>query len=326
MSRSNRNRRNDGNKGGVRINPDAKAFANATFKKYRKENDYYDSEKEAKKGYYMYLMDLLPDTITFVIKYGHIKDEKIQETKNAVYANLINKGFIKALRKDIKKGNKIKNIKLLPIIIKEILVETKKANDQILANDPNASLYDVSDVVELSQAIIAKKLKKMEKAGIPLSLAFDVLSIIPCDDAMELCSQFHRIRFFYDCLYEHAKTTAIPYEKIMDLVVSDEYRSLFITYELLERKERFGRLTDPQKKLYVDISNWCFNTMNSSSKSEIEAIINAYTSARRRDDEAGKDGNRRYAFTQLSQDEYPKIVKVVNAMIANNDSIKKYVS
>lgn len=325
MSRPN-NRRDNGKNKGIRINPDAKAFAKATLKKYRKENDYYDSKKEAVKGYYMYLMDLLPDTIEFVIRYGHIeKNEEIKTIKNEIYANLIDNGFIKAIKKEIKKGNKIKNIKLLPIIIKEILVETKRANDQILASDPNAAIYDVSDVVELSQMILAKKIKKMEKVGIPTAVAFDILSIIPCNDAMDT-SQFHRIHSFYKCIYEHSKTTAIDFSKIMDVVVDKEYYSLFITFALLERKEKFAKLTDPQKKLYVDISNWCFNTMDASSKSEIEAVINAYVSTRKRDDEAGKDANRRYAFTQLSEDEYPKIVKVVKAMIADNDNIKKYLA
>ena len=63
----------------VKINADAKEFASATFKKYKKHNgDYYDSKKELKESYNLYLVDLLPATIEFVVKYGHIKNEEIQ--------------------------------------------------------------------------------------------------------------------------------------------------------------------------------------------------------------------------------------------------------
>ena len=64
------------------------------------------------------------------------------------------------MEKEIKNGNKIENIKLLPIIIKEILMEIKRANDAALASDPNAKLYDASDLVELVQLILKKSLKK----------------------------------------------------------------------------------------------------------------------------------------------------------------------
>ena len=59
------------NRNSVRINQDAKDFAKITFKKYKKEQgDYYDSKKELKSSYAMYLIDLLPGTIDFVAKYG----------------------------------------------------------------------------------------------------------------------------------------------------------------------------------------------------------------------------------------------------------------
>ena len=45
----------------VKINDDAKTFASTTFKKYKKHNDdYFDSKKELKNSYSMYLIDLLP--------------------------------------------------------------------------------------------------------------------------------------------------------------------------------------------------------------------------------------------------------------------------
>ena len=309
----------------VKINKDAKDFAKITFKRYKKENkEWYDSKKELKEGYSLHLLDLLPETINFIVKYGYIQNEEVKEVKNEAYAKINDPDFIKRLKKELKDGNKIDNIKLLPIIIKEILAEAKRVNDKALAEDPNAKLFDMTDVIELSQMILKKRIKKMTKLGIDATLAFDVLSIIPCEKALE-SSQFYRIHSFYDCLYEHAKNTTVPFEQLMDVLVKEEYYPVFITFALLERKEKFLKLTDAQKTLYLDISNWCFKTMEKDlKKEEIESIIKTYITGRKRDDSRGKDGNRRYALSSLSTEDYPRITKVINTMVVDDDSIKKY--
>lgn len=309
----------------VKINSDAKDFASTSMKKYKKHSgDIFDSKKELKSSYSMYLIDLLPDTIEFVVKYGYISNEEVQEIKTAIYQKINDPDFIKVLKKELKNGNKVKNIKLLPIIIKEILMEAKRVNDEALAEDPNAKIYDMSDLVELSQIILKKKMKKLEKAGISSAVAFDALSVIPTVDALET-SQFYRIHALYDCLYEHAKGTTIPFAELMKIIVKEEYYPVFITFALLERKEKFLKLTDAQKTLYLDISNWCFKTMEKDlGKDEIESIIKTYVAGRKRDEAQGKDGNRRYALSSLSTDDYERINKVITKMIADDDSIKKY--
>lgn len=311
--------------GSIRINEDAKEFAQLTLKKYKKEHgDYYDSKKELRGSYAMHLIDLLPDTIDFIVKYGYINREEVQNVKVGIYKKINDPDFIKLIRKEIKNGNKIENIKLLPIIIKEILMEGKKLNDAALAQDPNAKIYDMSDLVELSQIILKKKMKKMEKAGIASTVAFDVLSIIPCDKALQ-SSQFYRIHSLYECLYEHSKSHKIPFAELMDIVIDERYYPAFITFALLERKEKFTKLTDAQKSLYLEISNWCFNTMeNNLNKDEITSIIKTYVAGRKKDEAQGKDGNRRYALSSLSPTDYEKIMKVINKLISEDDGIKKY--
>lgn len=316
----------DNNKKEIKIPADVKEFASVSMKKYKKEfsDSYFDSKKELRKSYLMFLIDRLPATIEFMVKYGHINRDKIPETKIAVYKVLNDPEFVKAVKKELKNDNTIKNIKLLPIIIKEILMEGKKANDAALAENPNAAVYDMSDMVELSQMILKKKLKKMEKAGISSSLAFDVLSIIPCKEALE-SSQFYRIHSLFECLYEHAKSTTVPFAQLMEILVGEEYYPVFITFALLERKEKFSKLTDAQKALYVDITSWCLNTMEKElKKDEIENILKLYVSGRKRDDAQGKDGNRRYPLSSLSSDDYERITKIMNNMTVKDDSIKKY--
>ena len=309
----------------VHIPGDVKEFAKADFKKFKKRNsDYYDSKKELKQGYYLYLVDLFPPVIEFIVKYGYINNDDVQQVKHQALAKINDMDFIKVVKKTIKRGDDIENIKLLPIIIKEILMEAKKRNDAILAENPNGKIYDMSDLTELSYLILKKKMKKFEKAGIPASLAFDVLSIIPCKEALK-SSQMYRIHALYDTLYEHAKTTQIDFDKLIDLAVDQDYHLACITFALLERKEKFSKLTDSQKTLYLAITNWCFNTMEKKlKKQEVYELINIYVKSRIRDDKNGRDSNRRYSLSSLSEEDYPRIATVVKRIIADDDSVKKY--
>ena len=316
---------NNGNNGGVRIHDDALDFAKITFKKYKKKYaDDYDSKKEVKAGYYMFLVDLLPMSIEFVVKYGYIKNEEVQETKDAIFSKLSEEGFVKFLKKLIKDGEKIDNIKLLPIVIKEIVMAADKYNTEELAKNPNASIVDVSDLVELSQIIMKKKLKKFEKEGVDAALAFDILSVIPKDDVLT-SSQNYRIHMLMDTLYEHAKSKNVPFAVIMDILVGEEFYPMFTVFALLERKEKFGTLTDAQKTLYLDISNWVFNIMeNSLTKDQLQEVVNTYIRSRRRDESQNKDGNRRYSLSTLSETDYPRISSFIKKLIANDDTLKKY--
>ena len=309
----------------VHIPGDVKEFAKADFKKFKKRNsDYYDSKKELKQGYYLYLVDLFPPVIEFIVKYGYINNDDVQQVKHQALAKINDMDFIKVVKKTIKRGDDIENIKFLPIIIKEILMEAKKRNDAILAENPNGKIYDMSDLTELSYLILKKKMKKFEKAGIPASLAFDVLSIIPCKEALK-SSHMYRIHALYDTLYEHAKTAQIDFDKLIDLAVDEDYHLACISFALLERKEKFSKLTDSQKTLYLAITNWCFNTMEKKlKKQEVYELINVYVRARIRDDKNGRDSNRRYSLSSLSEEDYPRIATVVKRIIADDDSVKKY--
>lgn len=300
---------------------DVRDFANLTWKKFKKENDdIFASKKEMRKLYQLKLMELLPSTINWCVTNGYKPDNK--ETKEKVYAKLVEPEFVKTLTKSVKKGEEIDNIKLLPIIIKDILNEAQKANDADRAEHPDTHQdIDLSDMANLSKLILKKKMKKFVKAGIPEALAFDLLSVVPCHKAMK-SSQLFRIRNIYSMLYKHE--TEVNIAKTLNLLVDESYIPAFITVALLEKKEFFSKMTDPQKKVYLSISNFCFEYMEHTSKDNIELILQNYVANRHRDDINGRDGNRRYALTSLSSDEYPRIYAAVNAMVAKSEENKKY--
>lgn len=320
-----RDRENSGKRNQFDIDKSVRKFATIDFKSFKKKNkDYFDGKKEMRKGYILNLIDNLPQVIKFIVKYGHIDNNDVRSVRDGALAKLSNKEFIKAVRKELKLDNKIDNIKLLPIINDIILKEAVKTNAERLAENANAEVYDVEPLLDLSKAILKKKLKKFEKAGIPEAIAFDVLSVIPCNEALD-SSQFYRVRTFFDRLYESSKTQAIPFANIMDLITGDDKFPMFITFALLERKEKFTKLTDSQKTLYLDISTWCFDQMeNKLSSDVVRNIIKMYIKSRRHDDSAGKDSNRRYSLISLPETDYKKIRKIVDEMVAKDDSIKKY--
>lgn len=320
---SNKNERNNNRK--IKIPADAKKFSSSTLKKFKKSaDDYFESKKELRTAYCDYLVELLPDTIEFVIKYGHINQEEIQEVKNGVYSKLIAPEFIKYLYKMVKDDDEIENIKLLPIIVKDILEVTAKENAARLAADPKAETYDLSDLAELSKFLLKKKIKKFTKAGISETLAFDVLSIIPCKQAMKFSPSF-RVRNFFECLYNHAKVESVQFEKILNIVMDESYYPLVILQALLERKEKFVKLSDGQKTLWLDISTWCFDTMEKTlDKDQVSEIVLSYAKFRKNDDANNKDANRRYSLSSLSETEYPRIAKTIKKISVDNEALVKY--
>lgn len=312
------------NKNKFKVPSEVKEFAKASYKKYKKHND-FDSKKEAMKSFNLYLMDMLPEVIEPMVKYGYLIKREEPEIHNAVLNKFCNEDFIKSVKKELKRGNKIKNIKLFPIIIGEMIETINSQNAQILSENPNATVYTGSDLIELGQMILSKKIKKFTKAGIDENIAFDVLSIIPTDSCLEKSYNF-RIASFEKVLYEHSKAKVIPFAEIMNLLVDKEWYAPFIKFFLCERKEVFGHLTDNQKAFYLSVSNWCFDTLESLDRISIERILDTIIQARKIDESKGKDSPRRYSLTSLSETDYPRIFKMVQKKVSESEVNKKYLS
>lgn len=319
------NKNDNKNRKEFKIPEDAAELAKLTFKKFKKHNDdgYYENKKELKRAYYSHMVDLLPDSIALIIKYGHL--EAVQETKEKIYEKIIDPGFIKYLKKEIKSGVEFSNLELIPNIIYGILGEARKSLEEDNEEGTVSENFNVQDLKELSELILKKKLKKMDKEGIDEVVAFDVLSVIPNPTILRK-SQYYHIRNMFMVLYEHAKTKEINFEKILKVLFKDdgEYIESVITFALLERKEKIGNFTDSQKKLFNDITEYCFKTLEGMKGDRIRDVLREYVNARKRDEAQNKDTNRRYFICSLPESDYPKIIKAVNKMISEDSSMKKY--
>lgn len=306
------------------IPDEVKAFSDIDYKKFKKKQkkNGYD-KKEINKMFNMYLLDYISDVILFIIKYGHIQKEYIQECKTKCYQKITDPDFIKLLKKNIEKGEKIKNIKLLPIILTEVITEAQRLNAEKLKEDPEAEVYDVAKLVDLSETILTKKIKKMTKEGLSKNLAFDLLSTCPDKSIFKITSPVFRLSQFMKTLYAHASNDEQrpDFKKCVNALFNDENKPLLIGFVLLERKERFSQLNDKQKEFYLDVSNWAFDTLENSKKDEIESILEFYIKIRKRDESKGKDGNRRFNLASLPKDDYPRITSVIDKRF---DDDKKY--
>ena len=317
--------KNEKKNSGFKIPEDAKKLAKLNPKKFKKDSkDYYDTKKELKKAYYAQIMDYLPVSIQLLVRYGHVPE--VKELKDSIYEKITDEDFVKYLTKEIKDDYEFDNMELLPNIIYDIVKEAARQTElEKTANPDQKEEYDVSDLVELSQLILKKKIKKMVKAGIDKDVAFDVLSTIPTPNILKKSQYFH-IRALFTVLYEHAKTMDINFEEIIKILFKDDdsYIEHIITFALLERKEKISNFNDSQKKLFNDITEYIFKTLEDMKRDRIYKILKSYCEARSRDEKQNRDTNRRYYISSLPENDYPKILKVVEKICEDNDSLKKY--
>ena len=318
------------NQRGIRIPEDVKAFVKMDYKKFKKKNKkYFSSKKEMKKDYYSELLYNLAETIDFLLKFKHRQNEEIQRIKTEAYRQIAGKeespAFIKYIIKIVKEDGveEIPNMEYFPIILSEIISDINKANAAAKKENPEAALYDASELYELNYLILKKKLKKAAKKGINEDVALDVLSVIPTNDAMKY-SKYFRAKSVLEILYTHAAKKQIDFKKVIKLLVDEENYDVFISYALQERKEKVQKFNENQKTFFNEVTSWVFEELEEMDISTIRAIIENYVKTRKQDDMAGKDGNRRYFLSSLPADDFPNICKVVEQMKNKNSDYEKY--
>lgn len=313
----------------IRIPDEVKEFGKMKYKKYKKENkEYFDSKKELKENYYSALTYNLQYVIDFLVQKRHIQEDNVQDAKNKCYAQIAGEegeGFVKYLTKAYKNGDLdgMQNIELLPILLYEMIAEINKQNQIRKSENPEAALYDPSDLYNLAELILKKKLKKFAKKEVNENLAFDLLCVVPCKKAMKY-SQYFRIKSVFDLMYQHAAKEKVDFKKVIKLLFKGEYDIEIINYALQERKEKCEKFNASQKALFNDINEWVFNTLEDMNKDIIEDIISTYIKTRKRDASRGRDGNRRYFLSSLPETMYPRICKAVNKAKSQDASVSKY--
>lgn len=323
MSKNRNNRQLD-------IPKDVLKLSKMTLKKFKKrvsdEGEDY-SKKELKKAYYDEVIDYLPDTIEFLIRYGHIQTNEMKEIRNSIYGKIADHKFIKYISKEIDDGEEFRNMKLLPAIIRDIITEVKTQEERDKQQNPNADItYDTSDILGLAELILKKKIKKAEKElEIDPDIALDLLMVIPHKSLLKDRQINYRLRIFISVLYEHAKTKKdINYENCLKLVGLDEYAQSVVVFNLLERRSRFNNFNENQQQLYVSINEWMLNQLEDLNKTDLESVLKLYTDLRKKDASQNRDEDRRYFLKSAPEDEFPNLKKCINHMIEQNSELEKF--
>lgn len=330
MSKDKKKENSTNNRRTFKIPKEVEKLAKMSEKSFKKETKkVYDGMKLKKKEilemYYEQIVEKLPFAINLIVKYGN--REEVKQIQDNIFEKITDPGFVSYLKKHVKKGEiEFDELELLPNVISIILREASKvaeANKE--SEDAESVEFDLDDLIELSRLILEKKLKKMKKNEIDDAVAFDALSAIPSLKILEKSSYYHIMELF-KVLYQHAKDKVIDFSKLMKILFKKDEKAIssVIVFALLERKEKIVNFNEGQKKLFNDITEYSFATMEEMDKDDIRAILSSYIAARKKDDEQGKDTNRRYYISSLPESDYPKITKVVTKMVENDEEMKKY--
>ena len=316
-------------KNNIDVPKDVLRMSKITLKKFKKkkvEEGEDFSKKELKKAYMDELIDYLPETIDFLLRYGGIQTNEMKDLRNSIYGKIADHKFIKYLTKQIKDDEDVGDIRLLPAIIRDIISEVKMQEEKDKQQNPNANIsYDTSDILNLSQLILKKKIKKADKdLGIDPDVALDLLMVIPHKSMLKDRQINYRLRLFMNVLYEHAKTADINYESCLKLVGLNEYAQSVVVFNLLERRSKFNNFNENQQKLFIAINEWMLNQLEEMNRTDLESVLKLYTDLRKRDASQNRDEDRRYFLKSVPEDEFPNLKKVINHMIDNNGDIEKF--
>ena len=264
-------------KNNIDVPKDVLRMSKITLKKFKKkkvEEGEDFSKKELKKAYMDELIDYLPETIDFLLRYGGIQTNEMKDLRNSIYGKIADHKFIKYLTKQIKDDEDVGDIRLLPAIIRDIISEVKMQEEKDKQQNPNANIsYDTSDILNLSQLILKKKIKKADKdLGIDPDVALDLLMVIPHKSMLKDRQINYRLRLFMNVLYEHAKTADINYESCLKLVGLNEYAQSVVVFNLLERRSKFNNFNENQQKLFIAINEWMLNQLEEMNRTDLESV------------------------------------------------------
>ena len=292
-------------------------------KKMKKEYKKY-SKKDRKEIIMGELLECFPEVVWTLTRYS--RTPEVIKVKEEIYDVLCDKKFIKLVKESYEEDkDSIKNIKMFPCVIYDMVQTYAKHKAEILKENPKAQVEceEITKLVNLGKVILKSKIKKLVKAGIDEDLAFDLACILP-DENMLKYDDKYRIALLLKAIYENAKTKDINIEKVMKVIVTKEYYPRAILTAMLEKRENYANLTEKQQKAFTDITTWTFNSLEDYDKEIIMSIIKKYVDVRKRDKEQNKDSARRLFLSALPESDYPEINKVMKKMIDLDASVEEF--
>lgn len=267
-----------------------------------------------------FLSEQIPSLVNFYIKKGHREQEKVE----FLFEKMKDERFLKTLKKVMKLAKESESeVDLgLATVITDFLEKKGKDLDQDM----------VADYVEITDKILKKRIKKLnKKLGLDKDVIKELLVIVP---DKEYITDGKYVGIYVSRmlrkLYILATKTDLGFEKpkqikklFMALFEEDLITNIAVNV-LLERKDVMKQFNEKQLALWNLLTEFALSTIEDIGEKEaIKEVIGYYVSRRMKDAEKNHDAARRIQLSQVDEEEYPKIAKIVKKL-SEKDKFKKY--
>jgi hypothetical protein len=288
------------------------------MKEFLKEWKEKNVKKMGKSDRTNMLYDYLPMIVEFYIKKSH----KSQEDVNQLFDRMEDERFVKTLSKILKSDDDFSPVDPGMATIIADFLQHRHAN---LSEDL---------IAEYSQAvdkILKKRLKKVgKKTGLSKDLLKELLVVVAEKDAVS-DSKFAGIyvQRMLNKLYALSKDNDLGIEdtKVLRNLFEELFEADLITLVavniLLERKENIKNFNDGQIAIWNVLTNFALDVIEKQKKSVVRELVEYFVSRRAKDAEKDRDSARRIQFTNISEEDYPKLTTVY-AKLSEKEKFKKY--
>lgn len=263
------------------------------------------------------LYDNIQEIVEFYIKKGH----KAQNDVNELFERMENPKFAKTLLRILKTPEHSPVDLGMATVIANFL-ERRHANlDEDL----------VAQYSEAIDKILKKRIKKLsKKTELNKDLLKELLVIVAEPEAISN-PQFIGIyvQRMMRKLYTLSKTEDLGLDdvdtmkKLFGQIFGKDLLNDVAINVLLERKEFIRNYNEGQKAMWNNITNFALDVLESNKKKELRELIEYYVMRRSKDAQKNNDSARRIQFSQISEEDYPKLVAVA-AKLSEKDKYKNF--
>lgn len=308
-------------------------FMDLNYSDYKKEFKKELGKKECKRRYLEEVVELVPYASNYVFNSGYIESEA--EVGEHLQKMLLSEKTINAIIKECKNDDYYKDsLNTLPYFIRAMLIDMKEHQEQVQEEDEEALIAVREALIKLINIIFEKKLNKLEKKGVDKAIALDLLSILVKTGPDHDRIKFYQISEAFRTLYDYADKEPdliapgkpLDFIDLMSTIAGKDNIPMIIQFALNERNDKKTSMTDKQKAYWDHITQSIFSALEEYDKDEIDAILISYIDNRKRDYQNGKDSARRFHIVDLPESEFPKTIKRVRKLIADDESNKQYLS
>lgn len=254
------------------------------------------------------LLELLSNELPSLEEFYFFKGHKVRETVDKIYDKMASPKFPKCLKKIMKDQE-------LDAGVATIIADFLERKGSELPEEL------VTMYAELVDKLLKSRVKKLtKKVGIDPNIAKDVLVVVPGDEYIN--DRFVGIFVGRVCrkLYVLARETGLEIKetkqlkKLFKFLFKDELINDVAVAILLEKKETMKNFNDKQVEIWNALTNFALDTLNGLEKDDLKNYLVTFAERRMRDYEKNRDAARRVQLTQIADESYSRIAKVVSKL------------